>query len=149
MTAAFSRRRPWKGLAVGVTLLFCGASACTGSGSDDAPIIAPTSSTSSSTPAPTTTSTAPKYTYPMTGLTASSAAAARRPTVAVPVRLSGSGHALGLQVADLVYVSFPNSSSVRALALFQSATSALVGPVAQTRPVDAKVLPVANAGPGL
>ncbi len=146
MTARSLRlSRPWVGLAAGAALVLPLA-AC-GGGSHGAQA----GSTYSSTPTPTTTTTttpAPKpvVTFPITGLPATSAAAAARPIVAIPVLRSGSVATRGLNLADLVYVTFPNSSSARALALFQSAASGTVGPVTQTRPVDTKLLPVTEAG---
>lgn len=98
---------------------------------------APASATS---PPPTPTPTA-GATFPLTGQPAPTTDAASRPIVAVPVD-SGSGlpGAVGLTDADVALVAFPSPQRQRVLALFQSRDSARVGPVAQTRPLDGKVL---------
>jgi hypothetical protein len=147
MTARSLRlSRPWVGLAAGAALVLPLA-ACSGGGhGPQAGSTYSSTPTTTTTSAPTTATPKPVVTFPITGLPATSSAAAARPIVAIPVLRSGSGATRGLNLADLVYVTFPNSSSARALALFQSAASGSVGPVAQTRPVDTKLLPVTKAG---
>jgi Protein of unknown function (DUF3048) C-terminal domain/Protein of unknown function (DUF3048) N-terminal domain len=72
---------------------------------------------------------------PLTGLPASSQAAATRPAVALLI--SGAAPQ-GLGSADLVYQDF--ASPVRYIALYQS-RSATAGPIAPTQPTDRSILP--------
>jgi hypothetical protein len=72
---------------------------------------------------------------PLTGVEVS-AAVQRRPVVAVAIGSSPAPR--GLDRADIVVEEI--SSSPRYLALFQSRDSDTVGPVTQTRPVDAQLL---------
>ncbi len=74
---------------------------------------------------------------PLTGLPATSARAAGRPAVALP--LSG-GQLQGLGSADVVFEEM--TSPLRYIAVFQSHDDSSVGPVGQTRPTDAQVLSV-------
>ena len=74
---------------------------------------------------------------PLTGLTASAAAAAR-PAVALVV--SGP-HPAGLGSADVVFEEIP-APAVRYIAVFQSRNAATVGPVTSTRPADGMALSV-------
>lgn len=75
---------------------------------------------------------------PLTGLPASSAAAAR-PAVAVDVGRAPQG----LPSADVIYQEI--SSPVRYIAVFQSASASGVGPVTGTQPTDSQVLTVLHA----
>ena len=84
--------------------------------------------------------------YPLTGLPAEDAGAARRPVVAVAVRSVGtSPQAQGLDRADVVYVSFPAADRQRSVALFHSRDSDAVGPVAAVRPLDPGLLRVVRS----
>ncbi len=51
----------------------------------------------------------------------------------------------GVEAADVVWVSFPTPRRQRALALFQSGDAPRVGPVADTRPLDGKLLRAISA----
>ena len=83
---------------------------------------------------------------PLTGLPAASAGQTERSIIAVPVETSAGGaEPRGLRDADVVYVTFPSTSRQRALALFQSRDTEAVGPVAQVRPADIKLLGVISA----
>jgi len=77
---------------------------------------------------------------PLTGLPAASAAALTSPIVVVDVGvLSGGAGLRGVGQADLVYQEFDNPGISRLIAAFQS-QDAMVGPVAATAPVDARVV---------
>lgn len=77
---------------------------------------------------------------PLTGRPADSPEAAKRPALAVAVRAGAK--TTGLDSADFVY---QEAGSGRLVALFQSKPPPKVGPVAETRPFDAKMLPVTGA----
>lgn len=83
---------------------------------------------------------APHGFAPLTGRPATSKTAAARPALAVAVRAGA--RTTGLDAADFVYYE---AGSGRVVALFQSAPPTRVGPVAETRPFDAKMLPVTSA----
>jgi hypothetical protein len=87
---------------------------------------------------------APNGLAPLTGRPATSKAAARRPALAVAIRAdaAGAGSAAGLSAADFVYQEV---GSGRVVALFQTKHPPRVGPLAQARPFDAKMLPAAGA----
>jgi hypothetical protein len=146
MTPSPSRRRRRGGWWLPLILVGgLGLASCTSGSEADGPTLS-TPSTTSPTPTSSPTATAaPKPTYPISGLVAASVADTRRPAVAVPIR-AGGGTIRGLSGADLVYVTFPDSGPARAIGVFQSAASGTVGPVSDTRPIDAKVLPVTSAG---
>lgn len=78
---------------------------------------------------------------PLTGLPVATAEEAVLTVVGIPVD-AGEGRPppAGLDRADYLYVSFPNPGRQRVLALFQSQNVDRVGPVADTRPMDSKVL---------
>lgn len=85
-------------------------------------------------------------TLPLTGQPAATPELAARPIVAVAVEAgSGLPASAGIGNADLVYVSFPSTHRQRGLALFQSKDSDRVGPVADTRPLDGKLLRTTSA----
>lgn len=83
---------------------------------------------------------APNGFAPLTGLPAESKDAAARPALAVAVRLGG--RVTGVESADFVY---HEAGSERIVALFQTKLPKRVGPVAEARPFDAKMLPVTGA----
>lgn len=79
---------------------------------------------------------------PLTGLPAVGDTATR-PVVGVAVRTgSGLPAPVGLDRADLVYVTFPLPGRQRSVALFQSQDTDRVGPVDDTRPIDNKLMVV-------
>lgn len=80
---------------------------------------------------------------PLLGLPAASPEQASRPIVGVPVQ-TGTGRPppVGLDRADVVYVSVVNPGRQRSVALFQSQDAGRVGPVADTRPMDGRLLDV-------
>lgn len=145
MTTTPTKRRLWRwsGVAVGAVLAL---GAC--AGGDGNPVYAPPSRSPSPsriiTPTPTP---AARPVYPLTNLTATSAAAAAQSAVAVPVQtVAGGERSHGLEAADAVWVTLPTPSTARALVIFQSTTPPSVAPVTTTRPVDSKLLPVTQAG---
>jgi hypothetical protein len=83
---------------------------------------------------------APNGFAPLTGVPAASKEAAARPALAVAVRLGG--RVTGVESADFVY---HEAGSERLVALFQTKLPKRVGPVAEARPFDAKMLPVTGA----
>lgn len=87
---------------------------------------------------------APHGLAPLTGRPATSTAAAKRPALAVAIRAgdAADGSAAGLSDADFVYEEV---GSGRVVALFQTKQPSRVGPLAQARPFDAKILPVTGA----
>jgi hypothetical protein len=116
------------------------APGCAG-GRTPAPTLAPTTpavATASATAAPS--SAAPAGTpAPLSGVPVSDAVA-RRPVLAVAV---GSDPApRGLDRADVIIEEI--TTPIRYLALYQSRDASVVGPITQTRPVDAQLLPVAR-----
>jgi hypothetical protein len=66
--------------------------------------------------------------------------AATRPVVAVLVHSGPT--TVGLGRADVLYEEFDGTSSFRVIALYQSNTAPIVGPVVDTRPVDENLLSV-------
>jgi Protein of unknown function (DUF3048) N-terminal domain/Protein of unknown function (DUF3048) C-terminal domain len=83
---------------------------------------------------------APHGIAPLTGRPAASPDDAVRPILAVALRTGAK--TTGLDSADFVYEEI---GSQRLVALFQSKAPDRVGPVAQARPFDAKILPVTRA----
>lgn len=77
---------------------------------------------------------------PLTGRPAADAKTAKRPALAVALRLGR--RVTGLEAADLVYHEV---GSGRLVALYQSKLPKRAGPVAEARPFDAKILPVTGA----
>ncbi len=111
------------------------------------PPFSPTPSDSSSTSgsasvSPTPTVTVPPVGYaPLTGLPLTVAAAVTRPIVAVVVvRAPGVAGAVGLGSSDIVFQEFDRPGRSRLLALFQTYDVRSVGPVADTAPVDIRLL---------
>ena len=128
--------------------------ACGSGGVSTSPGASTSPSTGTTSASPSSTRTASIPTAPLTGLPAGSAAALTRPIVVVDVGFLGNGSGLrGVGQADLIYQEFDNPGISRLIAAFQSA-DAVVGPVAATAPVDARVtalmgLPILafNGGP--
>ncbi len=80
---------------------------------------------------------------PLTGLPAPSPDTATRPAVGVAVATgNGLPAPVGLERADLQYVTFPVPGRQRTVAVFQSQDADRVGPVDDTRPVDNKIMVV-------
>ena len=131
-----------------VAALLAACSLCACSGSPE-PGAAPTSGATASRPPSaspgTTPAPGPQTLSPLTGLPVEEDVA-RAVTVAVPVQ-AGAGRTApsGLRAADLAYVAFPGPERQRVVALYQSRTVDAVGPVAQTRPMDGKVVAVLDA----
>ena len=85
--------------------------------------------------------------YPLTGSRAPSAAAVRRPTLAVKIdNVAGSWPQAGLNRADLVFDILVEGGLTRLMAVYQSQDAPLVGPVRSARPVDASLLRLLNGG---
>ena len=131
---------------VGALLTACSLCACSTppgpSAAPSPPATRPASPTASPSAAPGPASEALS---PLTGLPVE-AEVARAVTVAVPVD-AGAGRTApsGLRAADLAYVAFPGPERQRVVALYQSRGADAVGPVAQTRPMDGKVVGVLDA----
>ncbi len=140
-------RRPAAALLAAVALCACSVP---GSGSGGPPpAAAPPSSVPTTVPT-TVPSTSPplldpRTLGPLTGLPVSPEVA-RAPVVAVPVT-TGTGRPAptGLDEADLTYVAFPGPARQRVVALFHSRPPERVGPVAQTRPMDGKLVRLYDA----
>lgn len=129
-------RMPWRGTAriariAAATVLPLLACACSVGAGDP-----PADAAAKKPPPPAT----PYGVEPLTGRPATSEAAAKRPILAVAVRAGGK--TTGLDSADFVYYE---AGSKRLVALYQSKPPAKVGPVTQTRPFDAKMLPPTRA----
>jgi hypothetical protein len=78
---------------------------------------------------------------PLTGAPAASAAAAKRPALAVKVdNVLGAWPQAGLNQADIVYDIPVEGGLTRLLAIFHSQDVALIGPIRSARPVDADLL---------
>ena len=134
-------RRLLVALLVGGTVCACSSKPSVSSPPAPAAPSAPPATPSSSAPGPTTA----EATAPLTGLPVS-ADASREPVVAVPVQTGGGRTApVGLAEADLAYVAFPGPDRQRVVALYQSRDPGQVGPVAQTRPMDGKLVGVFGA----
>ena len=135
--------------------LLAGSTLCACSAQDSAPAsgppaAAPSSSAPSSSDAPSPTGPAPspqdaRSPAPLTGLPVSQEVS-RAPVVAVPVT-TGAGRTAptGLEEADLAYVAFPGPDRQRVVGLYHSRVPERVGPVAQTRPMDGKLVGVFDA----
>ncbi len=94
------------------------------------------------TPKPTPT---PAATLPLTGLGTSSTAAASQRVMAAALSASyGQTQPVGASLAETVYVEY--TDTIRMLALYQSVAATLIGPIAQTRPVDGPILGILKAG---
>lgn len=114
--------------------------ACTGVAGPGTPSLPPFTPSTSAPP----TSSVPDNPSPLTGLDAHTPEGAATAVIAVAVDV---GTAAGrptaaLAQADLVYQEFGAGGVSRLLAIYQTNPTGLVGPVAQTRPMDGKLLPV-------
>lgn len=121
----------------------CSSSAAVGDPRNGVPPATPVASPGTASPGGVDPGTAPPTAaeLPLTGLPAASAELAARPIVAVAVETAtGSSPATGVAAADVVYLTFPAGGRQRGLALFQSRDDDRVGPVADTRPLDSKLL---------
>jgi hypothetical protein len=123
-----------------------GGAACSPPAAPQDSLVEKPLATASSGSARPTTSAPVSRKYPLTSRTGATAATATRPVVAVPVSAGiGRPTPTGLDLADVVFVTFPASGQQRALALYQSRDATRVGPVTETRPVDGKMLAVLRA----
>ena len=132
-----------------------GATACAGATKRDlgAPVpsspAAPSSSAASSAP-PTTASAAPTpkpaVVFPLTGLPATSAAAARTSLAIKIDNVVGAWPQAGLNQADIVVDTPVEGGLTRLFAVFQSQDAPLVGPVRSARPVDGDLLRLLGGG---
>jgi hypothetical protein len=92
-----------------------------------------------------TPSAVPAATFPLTGLGTSNKAAAQARVMAAVLSASyGQAQPAGANLADAVYVEY--SDTLRMIALYQSKAAPLIGPIAQTRPVDGPVLGFVQPG---
>ena len=130
-----SRRNPTTGqraMALAVPLLLVLAAACGGGGGKAA---------RATTGAPSTTvAVGPTTVFPLTGLTTTDAARARRPAVAVKIDNSPDARPqAGIDHADIVYEEFTEGIT-RFIVVFQSGDAPQVGPVRSVRPADPSVI---------
>ena len=133
--------------ALGLVLL-----AAAGCASEPVAGLAPTSAPPPTTGTPAATAAAPTAQAvlgPLTGLPVAGPVA-KRPAIVVAVPLVGGS---GLDRADVVFQEYERSTTLRAIAVFQSRDADQVGPVGQVRSVDPALLPIlrplyANAGGG-
>ena len=126
--------------AVTLTLVAAFLAACGGAKSPEPSSSISDSSSPSVSPSPTVVVPPAGY-APLTGLPMTSAAAVARPIVAVAVAIvPGAAAPKSLGSADLLYQEFDRTGRSRVLALYQSADAQLVGPVADTAPVDIRLL---------
>ena len=124
------------------------AAACTKAHSSAAPSSStpPVSSApaSSAYAVATSTSPSPSATHavdPLTGLPATTAAAATRPALAVKIdNVLGAWPQSGLNQADIVFDLPVEAGLTRLMAVFHSNDVPLIGPVRSARPVDADLL---------
>jgi hypothetical protein len=142
VTSGRSLRRPARvasvvlaAVAGAMTVAGCGSSASSASSTT-----APSLAGPSKVVLPGPTESASPITYPLTGATASSAAAAARPVVTVAIAMTPSAAPVGLDSADIVWQEAGDAASSRLLAMYQSKDAATVGPVTSTDPVDPKIL---------
>jgi hypothetical protein len=130
-----------------LAMLGCLAAGCSsGSGASisnpSASPSAPATSASPVTPKPTA---APAATFPLTGLGTNNTAAASARVMSAALSASyGQPQPTGANLADTVYVEY--SDTLRMIALYQSTAAPVIGPVAQTRPVDGPILGFLNPG---
>lgn len=130
-----------------VLLIFCLALAACGGGTN-----APAASTSSRGvvspgPAPSGGVRIARLTYPLTGLPAPNRAVLRRPSLAVKIdNVQGAWPQSGLNQADIVFDGEAEGGLTRLMAVFQSQSSNLVGPVRSARPGDARLLRLFHGG---
>ncbi len=134
-----------------VTVLLVAGIALTGcQGKKAASTTTPSASSSGSTAAsspvapasPTAASPSPGFGIdPLTGAPATSAAAAKRPALAVKVdNVAGAWPQAGLNQADIVYDIPVEGGLTRLLAVFHSQDVPWIGPIRSARPVDADLL---------
>jgi hypothetical protein len=136
---------------VGAALaMLAGLTAGCSSGSTGA-ITPPSSSASIPTTVPTSAgptpsaSTTTAATFPLTGVGTNNTASASARVIAAALSASyGQTQPVGAAQADTVYVEY--SDTLRMIALYQSAPAPVIGPVAQTRPVDGNILQFQQAG---
>ncbi|MFI7221072.1 DUF3048 domain-containing protein [Micromonospora maritima] len=88
------------------------------------------------TPAPKPSPTPSLPVGPLSGQPLTQPGVEARQAVAVPIRVTESGAATGLDAADLVYQEFAESGSLHLSAVYQSRDAAKIGPVTEIRPVD-------------
>lgn len=126
-------------LAVGCCLL---ASACGGSNNPKAATSSPPSAQRSAGGG-----TLRATTFPLTGLPAPSAAAARRPSLTVKIdNVLGAWPQAGLNQADIVFDAEVEGGLTRLTVVYQSHGARLVGPIRSARPVDAYLLRLFDGG---
>lgn len=126
------RSNPRRAL-IGLGAMTLLAAACSGGHKQAAP--ATTDATTSTTVAPTTTTLPP--TYPLTGLPAPNAAAARKTAVVVKVdNVDAARPQVGVQYADVVYEAEVEGGLTRLAAIFQSDYPTELGPVRSGRLTD-------------
>lgn len=103
---------------------------------------------SSSAPAPATSSAPAKQAvvFPLTGLPATAAAAARTSLAIKIDNVQGSWPQAGLNQADIVVDTPVEGGLTRLFAVYQSQDAPLVGPIRSARPVDGDLLRLLGGG---
>ncbi|MEU2351344.1 DUF3048 domain-containing protein, partial [Modestobacter sp. NPDC013298] len=108
------------------------------SGDDEQPAAAPRTTSAAPTPTPTPPPPPPP-TWPLTGLTASSATGdvTERPALAIKVENSVDARPqTGLDAADVVWEQVVEGGITRFVAVYQSTLPPQIGPVRSVRPMD-------------
>jgi hypothetical protein len=148
--------RPTVALAVASVTLATGCSAAAGRTVHQA-ATSPAQSTSSASapavssqpasPSASVTSAAGAPTFALTGLPATTAAAAAKTSLAIKVdNVSGAWPQAGLNQADIVVDTPVEGGLTRLFAVYQSQGAPLVGPVRSARPVDGDLLRLLGGG---
>ncbi|GAC1318070.1 MAG: DUF3048 domain-containing protein [Acidimicrobiales bacterium] len=136
------RATPCVGKAPVLCLALVFLAACSGATAKGRPAIP----TLAALPPATTTTVAPGPVFPLTGLPASGATAAR-PAVSVKIDNVDPGRPQsGVNDADIVFEELVEGGNSRLFAVYQSHDSAFVGPVRSARPVDADLLHALGGG---
>lgn len=132
-------RRAWAAVAAGWCLVL---SACSGSGPGAARHSGPPPNQQIAGAA-----TLHGVRFPLTGLPAPYAAAARRPSLTVKIdNVSGAWPQAGLNQADIVFDAEVEGGLTRLTVVYQSHGAPLVGPIRSARPVDAYLLRLLHGG---
>jgi hypothetical protein len=115
-----------------VAALALAVAACSGGGDDDK---------AGAKPAPSTTKPAATKTAPLTGLPVPDAAAQPRPALSVKIENTPQARPQsGLEVADVVWDEVVEGEITRLLAMFQSRSTDVVGPIRSVRLTDPSIV---------
>jgi hypothetical protein len=119
-------------------LAILAASACSGSGGDQAGAAEPARTDGTEVSAGTVSE---PVLAPLTGVVDESGAAARRPALSVKIDNAGKARPqVGLDVADLVFEEVVEGGVTRFIAVFHSTVPDEAGPVRSVRPMDPKIV---------